>query len=186
MVSLNSQRVMTLAMENPINQLLLERLATLDLPNCMLTAGCLFQAVWNKHCGQPAGWGVKDYDVIYYDDDLSWEAEDRVIQYVRRVCSSLKANIEVRNQARVHLWYESRFGVIYPALQTVTDGIDRYLIKATCVGINISTGDLYCTHGLDDLDRGILRINPLNPQPDLFLQKANSYQEHWPYLAIEP
>lgn len=64
MVSLNSQRVMTLAMENPINQLLLERLATLNLPNCMLTAGCLFQAGWNKHCGQPAGWGVKDYDVI--------------------------------------------------------------------------------------------------------------------------
>jgi uncharacterized protein len=29
---------------------------------------------------RPAGWGVKDYNVFYFDDhDPSWEAEDAVI-----------------------------------------------------------------------------------------------------------
>lgn len=59
MTSLTNQRVVALAMENPINEALLELLAKFDLPACMLTAGCLFQAVWNHRSGRPAGWGVK-------------------------------------------------------------------------------------------------------------------------------
>jgi len=65
---------------NPCNSALLELLAELQLPQAMLTAGCLFQAVWNQQAGQPPDWGVKDYDIAYFDEDLSWEAEDRVIR----------------------------------------------------------------------------------------------------------
>ncbi|WPC03750.1 nucleotidyltransferase family protein [Pseudomonas benzenivorans] len=184
MTSLSNQRVVALAMEDPINAALLELMAQLDLPACMLTAGCLFQAVWNHRSGLPAGWGVKDYDVIYFDDDLSWEAEDRVIQRVRQACRGLEANVEVRNQARVHLWYEGKFGVGYPRLQAVTEGIDRYLIIATCLGLDVRSGELYSTHGLDDLQSGVLRINPLNHQPELFLRKVESYRERWPWLTV--
>lgn len=184
MSSLTDQRVVALAMENPINVALLELLAKLDLPSCMLTAGCLFQAVWNHRSGHPAGWGVKDYDVIYFDDDLTWEAEDRVIHRVRQACRGLEANVEVRNQARVHLWYEGKFGVGYPRLRAVTDGIDRYLVTATCLGLDVRNSALYSTHGLDDLQRGVLRINSINHQPEMFLRKAQSYRERWPWLTI--
>lgn len=94
----------------------------------------------------------------------------------------MSVNVEVRNQARVHLWYEAKFGSIYPPLKKVTDGIDRYLIRSTCLGVDACTGKLYSTHGLSDLLNNRLRMNELNPRPDLFMEKAASYQARWPWL----
>ncbi|HUB15598.1 MAG TPA: nucleotidyltransferase family protein, partial [Acetobacteraceae bacterium] len=102
-------------MSNPANVALLSRLPSLVLDQCYLTAGCLFQAVWNRSSGQAADWGIKDYDVFYFDEhDLSWEAEDAVIQRVAALSGDLGIRVETRNQARVHLWYEQRFGTSYP------------------------------------------------------------------------
>ncbi|GHA08121.1 hypothetical protein GCM10010372_04300 [Streptomyces tauricus] len=59
----------------------LARTAALDLPGWYVTAGCLFQTVWNVVTEKPPTSGIKDYDVFYFDgSDLSWEAEDSVIQ----------------------------------------------------------------------------------------------------------
>ncbi|MDH1703371.1 nucleotidyltransferase family protein [Comamonas terrigena] len=185
MQALSSETLVALAMENPANRALLALLPALDLPQCMLTAGCLFQTVWNLQSGRPPQWGIKDYDVIYFDDDLSWEAEDRIIARVCQACQHLGVHVEVRNQARVHLWYAQKFGASYAPLQRATDGIDRYLICSTCIGVDVATGALYSTHGLDDLQRNVLRINPLNHQPAMFADKARSYQERWPWLTVE-
>ena len=73
--------------------------------------------------GQAAGWGVKDYDVFYFDDrDLSWDTEDAVIRCVGALAGDLGISVETRNQARVHLWYENRFGAGYPKLASARDG----------------------------------------------------------------
>lgn len=45
--------------ENPVNAELLLRLRSLGLRECHLTAGCLFQTVWNRLCGREAPWGVR-------------------------------------------------------------------------------------------------------------------------------
>lgn len=172
-------------LSNPFNRELLLRLASMKLGQCHLTAGCLFQSVWNLMSGQDPGWGIKDYDVFYYDDeDLTWEAEDRVIQNVSEAVADLPIHVEVRNQARVHLWYGKRFGGAYPQLRSARSGIDLYLISATCGGIDVGTLEVYATDGLDDLASGLLRMNPRNPRPELFVQKAKSYQERWPWLEI--
>ncbi len=168
-------------MLNPVNCALLSRLPSLQLNQCHLTAGCLFQAMWNRLSGQPPDWGVKDYDVFYFDSqDLSWEAEDAVIQRVQKLCDDLGVTIEVKNQARVHLWYEQRFGSPYPQLVSARDGIDRYLVACTCVGIDVASGEFYAPNGLQDLCSGILRINPRNRHPMLFQQKAGQYRARWP------
>ena len=173
------------AMMNPVNGELLSRLPSLALEQCLLTAGCLFQATWNRLSGQPASWGVKDYDVFYFDDcDLSWEAEDAVIGRARQLFGGLDVNVEIKNQARVHLWYEQHFGAPYPKLISARDGIDRYLVSCTCVGIDVTTGELYAPNGLQDLHDGVLRMNPLNNCPGLFQRKAKDYQARWPWLTI--
>ena len=170
---------------NPINKELLGRLASLGLRECNLTAGCLFQTIWNQISGRDPEWGIKDYDVFYFDDrDLSWEAEDRVIRKIAEETADLPVRVEVRNQARVHLWYAQRFGGDYPQLTSARSGIDLYLISCTCVGIEAQTGDLYAPNGLGELALGLLRQNPRNPKPDLFRQKAQSYQQRWPWLEI--
>lgn len=177
------------ALANPINAELLRRLAAMDLPECHLTAGCLFQAVLNRASGRAPAWGVKDYDVFYFDgSDQSWEAEDRVIRHVADRTADLPVTVEVKNQGRVHLWYRDRFGEDYPQLRSARDGIQRYLISCTCtcIGIDAATGELYAPNGLDDLAAGILRMNPLTPKPALFREKAASYRARWPWLRIVP
>jgi hypothetical protein len=172
----SSQKFVNDMMTNPVNTELLRRLPSLGLNECFLTAGCLFQATWNRISGHPAGWGVKDYDVFYFDgDNLSWEAEDAVIRRARTLLADLGVNVEVKNQARVHLWYQRRFNASYPRLTSSRDGIDRYLITCTCVGIEVATGALY---------EGTLRMNPVNSQPLQFRQKAEDYQFRWPWLRI--
>ncbi len=172
------------AKRNPINTELLQRLATLQLPQCLLTAGCLFQAVWNQQAGLPPAWGVKDYDIFYFDADTSWAAENAVIETVQALCGELGVTLEVKNQARVHLWYGQRFGRDYPALRSANDGVDRYLVAGTCVAIEVASGEVYAPFGLGDIYNGVLRSNPINHQPDLFLAKARSYQQRWPLLQI--
>lgn len=172
-------------MSNPANAALLSRLPSLALSQCYLTAGCLFQAVWNRSSGRAVSWGIKDYDVFYFDDrDLSWASEDAVIRRVDALVGDLGIRVEIRNQARVHLWYEQRFGAGYPKLASAQDGIDRFLISCTCVGMEVTSGELYAPNGLHDLERGILRMNPSNPRPDLFRQKAENYRARWPWLII--
>jgi len=169
---------------NRENKELLQRLRTLGLPGCYLTAGCLFQTLWNVQSGQPPEWGIKDYDVFYFDDDTSWDAEDRAIREVVAITSDLSITVEVKNQARVHLWYPERFGREYPQLKSAQEGIDRFLISCTCVGIEVKSNTVYAPNGLTDLARGLLTMNPLNRNRALFLQKAESYRSRWPWLSI--
>ncbi|KPX10994.1 Uncharacterized protein ALO75_00464 [Pseudomonas syringae pv. coryli] len=183
-MTLTVDRLVRIAMANPLNAEIISRLPSLGLNQCMLTAGCLFQAVWNHQSHLPSAWGVKDYDVFYFDNDLSWEAESEVIDSVQRLFQDIDVNIEIKNQARVHLWYSQRFGGDYPHLQSAKDGIDRYLIAGTCIGLDVETGEIYAPNGLADTEQGLLRINPKNPKPDLFYQKAKSYQARWPWLMI--
>lgn len=173
------------AMQNPVNAALCARLPPLGLPQCHITAGCLFQAAWNRHDGRAPDWGVKDYDVFYYDDtDLSWEAEDRVIRRVAAACADLGATVEVKNQARVHLWYRQRFGADYPRLTSARDGIDRYLVACTCIGLEVASGTPYAPNGVADLVDGQLRINARNRNPPLFRAKAEAYRARWTWLTI--
>lgn len=190
-----------IVLTNTANRALLERLRLLRLPQCHLAAGCLFQAVWNHVSGRSAAWGVKDYDVFYFDaGDLSYAAEDAVIRRVREATADLGLEVEVRNQARVHLWYPQHFQEDYAPLRSAREGIDRFLVACTCVGIEAAgaqapaapdaplpasvCASLYAPYGLAELAGGILRMNPQSPFPQLFQRKAASYQARWPWLTV--
>jgi hypothetical protein len=173
---------------NPVNAALLDRLPGLGLPDAWLVAGCLVQTLWNLRQGRPAGEGIKDYDIFYCDTaDLSWEAEDRQIRRVAEALADLPARIELRNQARVHLWYAERFGPGYPALQSSRQGIDLFLIDCTRVAVQVGADGrpvVYAPSDADDLRNGVLRPNLLNHRPALFAAKAASYCERWPFLRV--
>jgi hypothetical protein len=179
------QVLLDCALANPVNAEILRRLPELGLDQAHLVAGCVYQAVWNRLSHAPADAGVKDYDIFYFDDrNLSYEAEDEVIRRAASLFADLGVAIELKNQARVHLWYPQRFGPGYPKLAGVRDGIDRYLVACTCVGIDSRTRDVYAPFGLDDLWEGMLRPNPRNYRPDLFRAKAETYRARWPWLQI--
>jgi len=155
-----------------------------SVDDCLLVNSKRSGSTQSFSCVAPGG--IKDYDVFYFDDsDLSWNAEDTVIRRVDALAADLGVKMETRNQARVHLWYEQRFGVSCPQLASARDSIDRYLISCTCVGIDVASGELYAPEGLRDLEAGILRKNPSNSQPSLFRRKTESYRLRWPWLTID-
>lgn len=122
---------------------------------------------------------------FYFDaSDRSKAAEREVQVRVGHKLGDLGVVVEVSNQARVHLWYESFFGHPYPALRDSRDGIDRFLVPATCVGMR--PGEVYAPHGLELLYSGILTMNPLVPHRDLFARKVASYRSRWPWLQVRP
>jgi hypothetical protein len=169
---------------NRNNREILDRWSALALPDGWLVAGCLFQTVWNLQAGRAPEFGIKDYDIFYFDaDDLSDAGERAVQAHVNEVLADLGVAVEASNQARVHLWYEAYFGYPCSAFRSVTEGIDRFLIPATSVGIR--PGSIYAPNDLGMLYEGILTMNPLTPHRDLFEKKAASYRARWPWLRIE-
>jgi hypothetical protein len=76
----------------------------LDLPDWRLFSGAVYQAVWNAQTGRATGYGIKDYDIGYFDPDTSWDAEDVVIKRVAAAFDEpVREQVEVRNQARVQV-----------------------------------------------------------------------------------
>lgn len=177
------------ALENPVSRTILERLPTLGLADCWLVAGALFQTAWNLQAGREPCADIRDYDLFYFDDsDLSWDAEDAAIRRCAALFADLGTTIELRNQARVHLWYETRFGNPCPRLTSSRHGIERFLVAGTCIGVRPAASgaiELCAPFGLDDALDGVLRPNPNNHAPRLFRSKTESYRRRWPWLVVE-
>jgi hypothetical protein len=166
---------------------ILARWERLGLPDGWLVAGCLFQSVWNLQAGRDPAAAIKDYDFFYFDaDDLSEEAERSVQLRLERELADLGVELEAKNQARVHLWYEDYFGHPYPRLRDARDGIDRFLVLGTCVAVRPvgASLELYAPYGLQMLYDGALAPNPLTDHRTLFDAKARSYQARWPSLRV--
>jgi hypothetical protein len=168
----------------------LARAAKLDLPGWYLTAGCLFQTVWNVVTGQPPTTGIKDYDLFYFDEsDLGWDAENEAIQHGAALFADLPAEVEIRNEARVHLWYEQRFGVPCAPYTSAEHAIDSFPATTCCLGVRLEGNDqwrVYAPHGLADVFNLVVRPNPVQAPGHIYETKARRWREHWPALTVLP
>src|SRR5438270_13513032 len=97
----------------------------LCLPDWLVFSGAVYQPVLNRLTGRPLDYGIKDYDLAYFDaSDLSYEAEDAVIRRVNAAFAEpLRSIVEVRNQARVHLWFEGKFVEPYAPLPCTAEAL---------------------------------------------------------------
>ena len=186
---MDAERLIEAVLQNPANRIILERLPALGFSDVWLVAGSPFQTVCNVLTGRAPDYGIKDYDIFYFDEDTSWEAEDAVIRRVTSAFSDLDVAVEARNQARVHLWYPGKFGIAYPPLRCCTESIDRFQAVASQVGIRPAHGrhEVYAPHGLDDLATLTVRPNLCaNFLPHLYEAKAAVWKARWPELTILP
>jgi hypothetical protein len=169
---------------------LLGTLRSLALPQWRLVAGCLYQTVWNTLTGRARGTGIKDYDLIYYDDsDLSWAAEDAVIRRVVQATHDCVGPVEVRNQARVHLWFADRFGCAYPPLSSADEALRYYAAIVHAVGVRLEDDgrlDIVAPFGLDDVFAMIVRPNRWLDNAASYAAKAERAKLLWPEITVEP
>lgn len=168
----------------------LTRARSLDLPDSWLVAGAIYNLVWNRLTGRPALKGIKDADLFYFDDsDLSYEAEDRVIQRARFVFADIPVPVEIRNQARVHLWFAAHFGTDYPPLRSSREGVDRFSTRAHAIALRLEADDaisVYAPFGLDDLFSFRLIPNHAIENEATHCRKAAKALSLWPELTFLP
>jgi hypothetical protein len=184
---MDRDKFLALALRNPVNERIADELFDLALPDAWVVSGCLVQTVWNVRTNRAVDYGIADYDVFYFDPDTSWRAEDTVISGLQRRLADLGLKVEVRNQARVHLWYPQKHGLPYPALKSSTQGIDRFLTKNTQVGIRRTQDgfDVYAPNGFDDIADMIVRPNPgPNFSVTNYEAKAKRWKILWPELTV--
>jgi hypothetical protein len=186
---MNQAKFVETVLTNPVNRAVLARLPELGAPDCWLVSGALFQTVWNAKTGHPPAHGIKDYDIFYFDPDPSWEAEDAAIKRAGALFADLSVEIEVRNQGRVHIWYQEKFGTPYPPLAKATDGIDRFLCDCAQVGMRPDGDgfDVYAPKGFADIESMTVRPNrAANFHPDRYAEKAARWRAVWPEITILP
>jgi hypothetical protein len=168
---------------------LLTAIRPLALAKWRLVAGCLYQTVWNVLTGRPRRTGIKDYDLAYFDPDLSWEAEDRVIGQVAAATRGFPGTVEIRNQARVHLWFEDRFGMAYSPLEGTDESLGRYASLVHAVGVRLEPDgrlDIAAPFGLDDLFAMVVRPNRALDNRAAHTAKAARSRAIWPELTVIP
>ena len=183
-------RLITIVRADPGLMHVLTTVRSLDLPDWRVFSGAVYQSVWNAVTGRPVGYGRKDFDLGYFDPDTSWGAEDAVI---RRVASAFdepfRSEVEVRNQARVHLWHSEKFGGSYAALRNTDEALTRFVAPCFAVGVRLEGTDeitVAAPLGLDDIFNLTIRPTPDRPVAqdwDRIIEKAKS---RWPELNIIP
>lgn len=164
----------------------------LGLPDWRLVSGAVYQAVWNVKTGRPAGYGIKDYDLAYFDwSDLSYDAEDVVIKRVAAAFDEpFRSQVEARNQARVHLWFQDRFGEPYEALGSTDEALGRFVAPTFAVGVRLEADDtisIAAPFGLEDVFAMTIRPNPNRPLAKGWAKTVDNARARWPELTvIEP
>ncbi|MEO5806065.1 nucleotidyltransferase family protein [Devosia sp.] len=174
----------------PLLMAVLAGLRELGLSDPLLVSGAIYNSVWNHLTGRPLLVGIKDVDVVYCDDgDLSYAAEDRVIRRARVQFSGAAVPVEVRNQARVHLWFPQKFGMAYPQLKSSAEMLDYFATKTYAVGVRLEPDDrlsIFAPYGLDDMFSFRLTPNTLLHNRLTHEAKAARVVSIWPGLTLVP
>lgn len=168
----------------------LEAAHALGLPDWLIVSGAIYNTVWNHLTGRPAGHGVKDIDLFYCDGgDLSWEAEDAVIRRGEAAFADLPVPVEIRNQARVHLWYPDRFGRECPAYRSSAESLRYFASRTHAVGVHLDTRGrlaIEAPFGLDDMFS--LRVTPNHALDNRATheEKGRRAQRNWTEVILIP
>ncbi|MER9682196.1 nucleotidyltransferase family protein [Mesorhizobium sp. M0184] len=168
----------------------LSRVRALGLPDWLVVSGALYNSVWNHLTGKPSGYGIRDVDLFYFDEsDLSYEAEDTVIRRAAKQFEGLTLPVEVRNQARVHLWFEARFRGSYPRLSSSAEALSYFASKTHAVGVRFGTDGqlaLVAPFGLDDIFSFRVTPNRALDNRQTHEMKGARARENWPEISVVP
>jgi uncharacterized protein len=174
---------------NPVIRPLLDRLEDLQLPAWYVGAGAIAQTVWNHLHDFPATHGINDYDIVYFDrHDLTKASEDAIEATIAAWVDVGTAKLDVTNQARVHTWYEQRFGRPLSAYRSSEHAIATWPTTATSVGVrsNQNGFEVCAPFGLTDLFAMVVRPNAKLVSQAVYQAKAERWRHMWPRLTVLP
>jgi hypothetical protein len=173
--------------ESPITAPVFDRWSSLALPNCWIVAGVVFQTYWNKAHGFSPWQGISDIDLIYFDpDDLSDEAENENSIRINSQFQCLNVRFDVKNEARVHLWYEDRFGFPINAYTSAESAMETFPTTAGSIGVRVAGQDLeaFAPFRFDDLLDLVIRPNKRQVTRPIYEEKVARWDPIWPRVRF--
>ena len=182
-----SARLGNIVRSSPILSAVLERWSSISLPDCWLSSTVIAQTVWNESLGFPSHYGLADIDLVYFDvGDLSADREMRQATRVRNLLAEIPIWIDTKNQARVHLWYESKFGCPVAPYASTVHAIATFPTTAGAVGIRPTPSGLsvFAPFGLSDLFELVVRPNKTQITRAIYETKTARWRNLWPQLRI--
>lgn len=186
---MSAGRIAAVVHGHPLLAVVMDRFASVALPDAWLVAGAVAQAVWNASTGRPPTWGLKDIDIVYFDAvDLSAETEAAHEARLRDLFADLPVKLDVKNEARVHLWYKDVFGNGIDPYRSTEDAIATFPATATSIGVRPGVGalNICAPYGLDDLLGGVVRANKRQITRAVYEKKLARWRTLWPELTYVP
>ena len=184
------RRLEAIIRTSPVLVEVLEGLRQDGLRDHLLVAGAIYNLVWNRLTDRPDLTGINDIDVFYHDaSDIGWDAEDKVIKRFEARFEHLPLPVQVRNQARVHLWFPQKFGTAFEPLQSTSEMLGRYASKTHAVGVRLEPDDamsVVAPFGLDDIFSFRITPNPALANRQAHEAKATRALSLWPELTVLP
>lgn len=166
----------------------MSRAEHIPLPNWYIGAGCIPTIVWNLLSENPPETYLHDIDIVYYDArDLSSEAEHAYQNKMNVLYHDLSVKLDIKNQARIHTWYNEKLGQSIAPYDSVEAGINTWL-SATAVGVRKCDTDfiVYAPYGLNDLFSMTVRPNRSVMSRQHYFKKAKQWKTQWPRVTIIP
>jgi hypothetical protein len=188
-VDRQEDRLRAVVRRSPLILAVLDGWAEIGLPDCWLVAGSVAQTVWNDAFGLRPTYGISDIDLVYFDAaDLSEETEARHAARIRSLFSGLGVWLDVKNEARVHLWYAMKFGNTIAPYVSTEDAITTFPTTATAIGLQPRSDALhvFSPYGLSDLLELIVRPNKKKITQSIYEAKVEKWLALWPGLRVIP
>lgn len=161
---------------------------SLDGPVCYIGAGAIRDCVWDRMSGNYGDTEVKDIDVVYFDpSNLSAQQESRITDELLKIAPGEKW--DVKNQARVHLWFEKSFGYRVEPLSSIEDAVATWPEYASAIATRLKDDDsleLIAPYSLDDLLGMKVRRNPVRVTVEKYRERiaGKNYPKRWPKVKV--
>ena len=183
----HEEELKAILFQNEVLTSIFEKASILDLPDWYLGAGAIAQTVWNHKNGFDLSQGIKDYDLVYFDTDITEKKQSQYIRKAKEPFGDLP--VDIVNEAKVHLWYREQFGKDILPYTSTESAIDTWPTTATSIGITRTTNGevkIYAPYGLDDLLSLTVRANKVLISKAVYQQKVEKWIKVWPSLNIIP
>lgn len=181
--SLQEQLVMLEKILRKNNTLMkiLEVLEKDSIKNYYVGAGAINQTVFNYLHGYDIDYGIKDYDIVYYDKDVSYESEDIVIKRLEDKFKDLDVCVDIKNQARVYIWYYEKYGIKRVPYTSVEDAIASWGATITCVGVRLENDKIVvcAPYGLNDIFGMVIRPVKRDFTKEAYDERADRWIKKW-------
>ena len=180
-------RLCCIVTASPIFRTILHRWNAIDLPDCWLSGSAIAQTIWNAEFGFSPEHGFADVDLVYFNSaDLAEESEAQNATRIRGLFSDLPLWIDAKNEARVHLWYQAKFGYEIAPYRSSQHAISTFPTTAASVAIQPG-GDgleIFAPFGLADLLSCTVRPNKAQITKAIYEAKVTRWKSVWPHLTI--